>query len=157
MFAARLQGIICGFGWGYKPLAPDVYWLVRYAVEDDPSFEGEFETFEQFNQSIWDYYWANANAVFIATHQQTWVAMSGVHLEARKNNSTSTTLTGTARDHRGHGLAQAVKLLAINHAMQHDILELKTANDSRNTAMLAINQKLGFIAHGEFVWFERKI
>jgi RimJ/RimL family protein N-acetyltransferase len=130
-----------------------LYWLVRNAVMDDPAFEGEFETFEQFNQVIWSIYWNNAGGVFIALHGLDWVAMSGVHLDQITNNGAATTLAGTARDHRGLGLAQAVKTLAINQAIKQGLSEIRTMNDSRNTVILAINKKLGFVRVAEFVWF----
>ena len=130
-----------------------LYWLVRSAVLDDPAFEGDFETLEQFNESIWQIYWNNANGVFIALHGLDWVAMSGVHLDRIRNNGVATTLTGTAREYRALGLAQAVKTLTINKAVSCNLSEIRTANDSRNKAMLAINKKFGFIQVGEFVWF----
>ncbi len=132
-----------------------LYGLVRLAVMDDPAFEGEFETFEQFNERIWAIYWNNASGVFIALHGLDWVAMSGVHLDRIINHGARTTLTGTARAYRGLGLAQVVKILAINQAVRFGLREIRTSNDSRNTAMLAINQKLGFTLTGEFVWFAR--
>jgi RimJ/RimL family protein N-acetyltransferase len=130
-----------------------LYWLVRGAVEDDPAFEGEFETFEQFNEYIWEIYWNNASGVFIALHNSDWVSISGVHFDQIFNNGVPTTLAGTARAHRGLGLAQALKTLAINEVVKRGLTEIRTSNDSRNAAILAINKKLGFEKIGEFVWF----
>ncbi len=130
-----------------------LYWLVRGAVEDDPAFEGKFETFEQFNDFLWNIYWNNASGVFIALNGADWVSMSGVHFDQISNNGVATTLAGTARAYRGLGLAQALKTLAINEAVARGLIEIRTANDSRNSAMLAINKKLEFVQVGEFVWF----
>jgi RimJ/RimL family protein N-acetyltransferase len=132
-----------------------LYWLVRGAVENDPAFEGKFETFDQFNAFIWSIYWNNANGVFIALHNSDWVSMSGVHLDRIVQNGVATTLAGTAQDHRGLGLVQALKTLAINEAIKCGLTEIRTSNDSRNTAMLAINKKLGFVENSQFVWFAK--
>jgi RimJ/RimL family protein N-acetyltransferase len=53
-------------------------------------------------------------------------------------------MTGTARDYRRRGLAQAAKLASIRWCAQHGIERLATGNDSTNVGMLAINNALGY-------------
>jgi GNAT superfamily N-acetyltransferase len=132
-----------------------LYWLVRQSVEDDPGFQGEFETLEEFNQR--STYWDEADTFFLAAWQGEWVAMAGVRKSRDGDKSAATTTTGVSRSHRGRGLAQAVKLLAIEAAQRVGFRELRTANDSRNIAMLAINRKLGFKPVGSFAWFKQTL
>ena len=52
--------------------------------------------------------------------------------------------TGTSRDHRGRGLARAVKLASTRWAREHGITQMVTTNDETNAAMLAVNRRLGY-------------
>ena len=131
-----------------------LYWLVREAVMDDPSFAGEFETLEQFGQMADGWYWNEADTRYLAIQGDKWVALSGLHPKPAQP-FVSTSLTGVAKTHRGRGLAQAVKLMSIADATARGYSEIRTSNDSRNAVMLAVNRKLGFQAISEFVWLER--
>lgn len=132
-----------------------LYWLVREAVIDDPGFEGEFETLEQFDQLADAWYWNEAETRYLAIHGDGWVALSGLHPKPDQPFIESG-LTGVTKNHRGRGLAQAVKLMTIADAFRRGYGQIRTNNDSRNAAMLAINRKLGFEAVSEFFWLERK-
>jgi GNAT superfamily N-acetyltransferase len=52
--------------------------------------------------------------------------------------------TGTSRGHRGRGLARAVKLASTRWARENGITQMVTTNDETNTAMLAVNRRLGY-------------
>jgi GNAT superfamily N-acetyltransferase len=53
------------------------------------------------------------------------------------------TFTGVHRDYRGRGLAQAIKLMAVEYARSKGATTIRTHNDSRNAPMLAVNRKMG--------------
>jgi mycothiol synthase len=53
-------------------------------------------------------------------------------------------LTASGRDYRGRGIALALKLRQIETAKALGFTTVRTDNDTRNAAMLAINEKLGF-------------
>lgn len=53
-------------------------------------------------------------------------------------------MTGTVRDHRGRGLAKLVKSTALAKAAAAGIVRASASNDARNTAMLAVNDWLGY-------------
>ncbi len=55
-----------------------------------------------------------------------------------------TWLTAVRREYRGRGIAQALKVLAIQAAKEAGFSSIRTDNDTRNSAMLAVNVKLGF-------------
>ena len=60
-----------------------------------------------------------------------------------------TQLTGVARNHRGLGLAQVVKMKSILNSWEYGAETIKTGNDSGNLAMIAINFKMGFVHTGD--------
>ena len=61
----------------------------------------------------------------------------------------ATAFTGTARSHRGRGLARVVKLASIRWAARHGIERMLTGNDETNAPMLAVNRRLGYVPVSE--------
>jgi RimJ/RimL family protein N-acetyltransferase len=59
--------------------------------------------------------------------------------------------TGTSREHRGRGLARAVKIASARWAAHNGIVQLVTTNDETNASMLAINTRLGYVPAGRRV------
>ncbi len=59
--------------------------------------------------------------------------------------------TGTSREHRGRGLARAVKLASTRWAAENGITQIVTTNDETNGSMLAINSRLGYVPVGRRV------
>lgn len=55
-----------------------------------------------------------------------------------------TWMTGVNREHRGKGIAQALKVEAIARAKARGMRALLTTNDEPNQAMRGINAKLGY-------------
>lgn len=54
------------------------------------------------------------------------------------------TKVGTCAEYRGRGIAQALKIVAWRTARRYGAKYLRTANDSMNAPMLAINRKMGY-------------
>jgi L-amino acid N-acyltransferase YncA len=52
---------------------------------------------------------------------------------------------GTARKARGQGIAGALKVREVRYAQTHGYRRLRTANESHNAPILAINGRLGFV------------
>jgi GNAT superfamily N-acetyltransferase len=59
--------------------------------------------------------------------------------------------TGTSREHRGRGLARAVKIASTRWAADNGITQMVTTNDETNGSMLAINSRLGYKPAGRRV------
>ena len=55
-----------------------------------------------------------------------------------------TWMTGVGRDHRGRGLATAIKVEALSRAKAKGLRAMLTTNDEPNKAMREINAKLGY-------------
>jgi GNAT superfamily N-acetyltransferase len=66
-------------------------------------------------------------------------------------------LTGTRRDYRRKGLALALKLRAMEFAKEYGTPELRTGNEQNNQAMLAINERMGFVKQPAWIDFIREI
>ena len=54
-------------------------------------------------------------------------------------------MTGVLREHRGYGLAVALKVRVIKLAHASGIRELHTNNASTNAGILAVNARLGYV------------
>jgi GNAT superfamily N-acetyltransferase len=59
--------------------------------------------------------------------------------------------TGTSREHRGRGLARAVKIASTRWAAANGIRQMVTTNDETNASMLAVNTRLGYAPAGRRV------
>ncbi|MFI9244536.1 GNAT family N-acetyltransferase [Streptomyces sp. NPDC053086] len=69
----------------------------------------------------------------------------------------STAMTGTARDHRGRGLAKLAKLHSLHRARTAGLTEAFTGNDTGNDAMIAINKWLGYEIRATEVRYVREL
>lgn len=93
-------------------------------------------------------------ACFIAVHGSTFVGysnltQSGVYYDVE--------MTGVLLAYRGKGVATLLKLYGIRYAQAHGNRDIWTVNDSVNTAMLALNAKLGFQRQGATIRFVNRL
>lgn len=82
----------------------------------------------------------------------TFVALDGEHYvgltqfwRGEATDELFTGLTGVRRAYRGRGVALALKVHALRFARDYGAPLVRTDNDSRNVAMIALNDKLGFV------------
>ena len=66
-------------------------------------------------------------------------------------------MTGVRRDHRGRGIATALKSAAIAAAREAGVPVLRAQNDLANAAMRRVNEKLGYRPRTEFVHLARPV
>jgi GNAT superfamily N-acetyltransferase len=120
-----------------------LYDLNRRTALDNPSADGTFPPFEEFQQFVFGASWYRADGQILAADGERWVGIAAVaHYPER--NSAYNAFTGVERDYRGRGLAHALKLLAVRCAQRYGAAYIRTNNDSQNAPMLAINRKLGY-------------
>ena len=97
-----------------------------------------------------------ADATLVALKDGEWVGHTGTHQRTPDAPlEWHTGMTGVLREHRGRGLALALKLHAIELARARGILEIHTNNASTNAGMLALNAKLGFVHGAAQIQLER--
>ena len=84
------------------------------------------------------------DAYFIARHGDLYVGVSGVSLFEALPGGLTQSFTGVRRDYRRQGIATALKLRAIEYAGQHNYKIIQSFNRPIQSAILALNEKLGF-------------
>jgi ribosomal protein S18 acetylase RimI-like enzyme len=100
-------------------------------------------TFETFQQQLFDDLSCEPQGKIIAVDGEEWIGLAIVLLY-RESNAAYNFMTGVDRRYRGRKIGLALKLLTIQYAKERGLAYLRTNNDSENTAILALNQKLGY-------------
>lgn len=155
----RLQGIeICT----YTELAnhPDrltkLYELDWALWQDIPYFGQTVvkRSLEQFANAEVNHPKFIADACFIAAKDDEFIGYSNL---SATDEGFSIEMTGVLRAYRGQGVATLLKLYGIQYAQAHGNRRLWTVNDAVNMAVLALNQKLGFVQEGSMLRFTKRI
>ncbi len=122
------------------------YEIHRDYAADNPGNNREgwqFQSFDAFRATVLEASWFRADGQIIAADGDRWVGMAGVRY-LPYGNTMLNGFTGVDRAYRGRKLGLALKLLTIRYARTCSASSMLTRNDSRNTPMLAINNKLGY-------------
>lgn len=118
--------------------------LDREVSGDTPGeAEGYEHSFEEWRRELVDHpdFAAEGSfAVLQGDEPVGWSALSADLATGRGRNEG----TGTARAHRGRGLATLAKVAQLRWAAEAGITRVITDNDETNAAMLAINRRLGY-------------
>lgn len=93
-------------------------------------------------------------ACYIAVYGEKFIGYSNL---TRGDGYFMTDMTGVLPAYRGKGVATLLKLYGIRYAQAHGNCELRATNDSVNTAMLALNEKLGFKRVGAEIRFIKSL
>jgi mycothiol synthase len=119
-----------------------VFSVVRLDVpRADPPSPISFEFFDKNVMNDAELVW---DASFVALENQAIVGFTGAYRGA-KDGWLDQWLTATLRTVRGRGIALALKVRQIQAAKNLGFTTIRTDNDTRNAAMLAVNAKLGFV------------
>jgi len=95
---------------------------------------------------------AMPDATFLACVGEEYVAWSSLERELGTPETIGIGFTGTLPDYRNRGIASELKRRAVEYARAHGYRSLITGNDSLNTRIWAINEKLGF--RPEITWLQ---
>jgi GNAT superfamily N-acetyltransferase len=111
-------------------------------ASDEPSdIDTEFTDYEAWVDECWKHPHLNLDLTSVAVADGRPVAFSVAHTEGDRY---STGMTGTARTHRGRGLAKLVKNDSLHRARAAGCRKACTGNDADNGPMLAINKWFGY-------------
>lgn len=112
---------------------------------------------DDYRRAVFEASWFRPEGVFIALDGQEW---AGIHIIGPMEDSPvadmNTDFTGVRRPYRGQGLATALKLLGVGYARETGGTRILTHNDSANAPMLAVNQKLGFVARSGLLMMSKE-
>jgi RNA polymerase sigma factor (sigma-70 family) len=95
------------------------------------------------------------DAYFIAKHGDGYVGVSDVSLFEAVPGGLTQGFTGVRREFRRRGMATALKLHGIAYAQTHDYQIVQTFNKPEQTAIRALNEKLGFELISEELLLEK--
>ena len=142
---------------GHPGFFEKLYELVQTVRMDVPSSEPltvvPYESWLkslQSNPELWP------QGYLIATKGDEWVGVSTLWTLSEEG-LLKTGLTAIRREHRGTGIAKALKVRALATAKEAGYKLVKTWNASNNERMLAINLQLGFERKPAWVTFHLKV
>jgi mycothiol synthase len=129
-------------GWDTAQKFYDLYISLE---QDAPRADQHFvaQSFEEFSANQYDSPSSFPEGVTFAVKDNELI---GLNILARDSHASvlHNGLTGVRRDFRGLGLALALKLEGIRVALAHGSEGITSYNASTNTAILKLNEKLGF-------------
>ena len=117
-----------------------LYALNRRTSLDAPG-EDSFPPFDAFVRDILHAPWFRADGQILAVDGERWIGLAAVGIAG---SQAFQAFTGVDRAYRRQGIAQALTVLSIRYARRHGANALDVENDSRNTAMIAMQTKLGY-------------
>ena len=120
-----------------------LFELDAETVLDEPSdVATEFTDYEAWLEETWKHPLLNRELTSVAVVDGRPAAFSVAYTDGEGRYSTA--MTGTARAHRGRGLAKLVKNDSLHRARAAGCTEAFTGNDTGNGPMLAINKWFGY-------------
>ncbi|MYR40696.1 GNAT family N-acetyltransferase [Streptomyces sp. SID5910] len=120
-----------------------LFELDAETVADEPSdIDTEFTDYEAWLAETWRHPLLNRELTTVAVSGGRPVAFSLAYTDGGTRYVTA--MTGTARAHRGRGLAGLAKTDSLHRARAAGRTEAFTGNDAGNGPMLAINKRLGY-------------
>ena len=93
---------------------------------------------------------------FVAVKGDEYIGLSHV-LSLEKGVSLYQGLTGVKPEYRHLGIGLAMKLRVIAYAQATGHKTIRAENDAKNSPMLAMNEKLGYIRRPDLITFEKQI
>jgi GNAT superfamily N-acetyltransferase len=133
------------FTYADMPCETDLYELAKRNAPDLPGFNANagYPPLDEWRKRWLEDADSPLDCIIIAAigEQLVGVTRFGKYNEA---GAMKTWHTSVLREHRGKGIAEALKLFSIKAALRYGAPTLLADNDSRNTGILRVNAKLGF-------------
>lgn len=129
----------------------ELQWVVDQDVPlDDPPTK---MSMEQFRRDVLENPRFLPDGTMIALDGEQYVGISSLFKD--DSDKVGIDITGTIRSHRRRGIALALKLRGIQHAQDEGYCIITTVNDTVNTSILNLNDKLGFVRQPARIKFAR--
>ncbi|MFZ5818177.1 MAG: GNAT family N-acetyltransferase [Bacillota bacterium] len=147
----RLSELQAEPGWNHR-----LYELIMELRRDVPSHEPWQDVpYEQWAKVLSNPHFF-PEGYMVGLHGDRWVGVSALW-KSDDEGVLTVGLTGVQREHRGSGIAKAMKVRAIEAAREFGAKKIKTWNESNNQRMLAINDQLGFVRQPAWIFFQKKL
>jgi mycothiol synthase len=133
-----------------------LYEVFRETVQDVPLPGGARISmdFEQWHKGL-ESPATDPNYIFLAMQGDKLVGETA--LELLKGGPAITDSTGVLRDHRGRGIALAIKLASLQALKERGYKEARTHNDTENPAILRVNEKIGYRRLPGWLQWEKRL
>lgn len=129
----------------------ELHRIDEETTRDMPAFEQVYEIdFDEWCEFVWDNPLFTRDGSFGAVVDGRVASISLLIANTEFGRGTNI-FTGTSREHRGRGLALAVKLATTRWAAENGLTQIVTMNDETNAPMLAVNRRLGYVPCGRRV------
>ena len=113
------------------------------------------EPFEDFVKSVIERPEWRPELNLIAEKDGVWIGKCHIVPKLESPTVGMQWLTGVLKDHRGHGVATALKVRSYERARAAGVTVMTTENHEDNAPMLAINRKFGFIPEPSVVLYNK--
>ena len=131
--------------------------FVNRVVPDAPSIDPPTPSpFESFRENVLGP-WGLPEGYFLAKDGDTYVGQSNLSRSGAMPEELYTRFTGVLREHRGRGIAMALKVRALTFAKERGYKRVRTSNSTLNTAMVGINMRLGFVKQPIWIVFGKDL
>jgi GNAT superfamily N-acetyltransferase len=135
-----------------------MYELDRDIMHDVPMPEPMTETsYESFVKGLFENPNFMPEAWFLAKVGDEYVGLSNLWKSQELADVFYQGLTGVRREHRGKGIAMALKIIGLEFVRERGIREVRTWNNTRNRPMLRINEAMGFVKQPVWIEFAREL
>jgi mycothiol synthase len=106
----------------------------------------DFAVFQplQITQKQWNDSWAG-EPMFLAVHDGEVIGCAGLNRDPDQPQRCENALTAVRRGWRGRGIAVHLKCRTLRWAAEHGVTEVYTWTQAGNTAMLTLNERLGYV------------
>lgn len=133
------------FTYADEPCEPALYELAKRNAVDLPGYDpsADYPSIDEWRKRWLEDPDSPLDCIILAAVNETLVGVIRMGMY-NESGDMKTWHTSVAREHRGKGIAVALKILALHTAKRYGARALLTDNDSTNTAILRVNEKLGF-------------
>ncbi|USQ87446.1 GNAT family N-acetyltransferase [Streptomyces phaeoluteigriseus] len=133
-----------------------LFALDAEATADEPSdLDAEFTEYEAWLEETWRHPLLDLGLTTVAVVDGRPAAFTAARTDGATRYTTG--MTGTARAHRGRGLAKLAKNASLHRARAAGYREAFTGNDTGNGPMLAVNKWFGYEICATEVRYAREI
>jgi mycothiol synthase len=98
-----------------------------------------------------------SDGYLIAKRGDAWIGESCLWKNLSYTDVLQQGITGVLREHRGKGVAMALKMRGLRYAREKGYREIRTFNDTLNRPMLRINEAMGFAKQPAWMFYAKPL